>query len=264
DHRSKTPEQYNGLIATQQKAAAASKGKGKVVPTLSDKSDYGESLSMHKQESEERESVAQPFQRVQYNKKLAAKKARKAKAEASLQHKAINDFSGRIPNRLGVKVWGPLNVERLNLCFRGALSDCVYYSVHNNAIFVGADANRAAAFKYSARQWAKMPASLVYKFAPRGFLHTPYELEQLYKHYANKHAPHHDQVVIDLQSPIQGEEDMDFVVPRHIPTCFTCVKEDGTTALRVMRALDPSQPFDLEQIAQYVLIFGQPGLENTW
>ncbi|KAG6858799.1 hypothetical protein C0995_013824 [Termitomyces sp. Mi166 len=31
-----------------------------------------------------------------------------------------------------------------------------------------------------------------------------------------------------------------------------------------MHAPDPSQLFDLEQIAQYVLIFGQPGLENTW
>ncbi|KAG6870881.1 hypothetical protein C0995_009934, partial [Termitomyces sp. Mi166 len=71
---SRTPEQYNGLIATQQKAAAASKGKGKVVPTLSDESDYGESSSEHKRESEEGESVAQRFQRVQYNKKLAAKK----------------------------------------------------------------------------------------------------------------------------------------------------------------------------------------------
>ncbi|KAG6868964.1 hypothetical protein C0995_004306, partial [Termitomyces sp. Mi166 len=99
----RTPEQYNGLIVTQQKAAAASKGKGKVVPMLSDKSNYGESLSEHEQESEEGESVAQRFQCVQYNKKLAAKKARKAKAEAALQHRAINDFSGHIPNRLGVK-----------------------------------------------------------------------------------------------------------------------------------------------------------------
>ncbi|KAG6872141.1 hypothetical protein C0995_012627 [Termitomyces sp. Mi166 len=46
--------------------------------------------------------------------------------------------------------------------------------------------------------------------------------------------------------------------------CFMHVKEDGTIALRVMRTLDPSQPFDLEQIAQYALIFGWPGLENTW
>ncbi|KAG6893439.1 hypothetical protein C0995_000549, partial [Termitomyces sp. Mi166 len=36
----RTPEQYNGLVATQQKAAAASKGKGKIVPTLSDESNY--------------------------------------------------------------------------------------------------------------------------------------------------------------------------------------------------------------------------------
>ncbi|KAG6883105.1 hypothetical protein C0995_012911 [Termitomyces sp. Mi166 len=188
----RTPEQYNGLIMTQQKAAAVSKGKGKVVPTLSDKSDYGESLSKHKQELEEGESVAQRFQRMQYNKKLAAKKANKAKAEAALQHRAINDFSGRIPNGLEVKVWGPLDVERLNSCFRGALSDCVYYSVHNNAIFIRANANQAAAFEYSAHQWAKMPASLVYKFVPHGFLRTPYELEWLYKHYANEHAPHCD------------------------------------------------------------------------
>ncbi|KAG6895710.1 hypothetical protein C0995_012320, partial [Termitomyces sp. Mi166 len=174
------------------KAAAASKGKGKVVPMLSDESNYGESSSVHEQQSEEGESVAQRFQHVQYNKKLAAKKMRKAKAEAALQHRAINDFSGHILNGLGVKVWGPLDVERLNLCFTGALSDCVYYSVHNNTIFIGADANQAVAFKYSAHQWAKMPASLVYKFALRSFLRTPYELKQLYKHYANKHAPHHD------------------------------------------------------------------------
>ncbi|KAG6870701.1 hypothetical protein C0995_011256, partial [Termitomyces sp. Mi166 len=99
----RTPEQYDGLIATQQKAAAASKGKGKIVLTLSNKSDYGESSSEHEQESEEGESAAQRFQCVQYNKKLATKKANKAKAEAALQHRAINDFSGCIPNRLGVK-----------------------------------------------------------------------------------------------------------------------------------------------------------------
>ncbi|KAG6893293.1 hypothetical protein C0995_001019, partial [Termitomyces sp. Mi166 len=148
----RTPEQYDELIAIQQKDAAASKGKGKVVPTLSDESDYGESSSKHEQELEEGESGAQRFQRMQYNKKLAAKKARKAKAEAALQHRAINDFSGRIPDKLGVKVWGPLDVERLNSCFRGALSNCVYYSVHNDTIFIGADANRAAAFEYSAHQ----------------------------------------------------------------------------------------------------------------
>ncbi|KAG6870704.1 hypothetical protein C0995_011253 [Termitomyces sp. Mi166 len=45
---------------------------------------------------------------------------------------------------------------------------------------------------------------------------------------------------------------------------FMHVKEDGMIALHVMHAPDPSQPFNLEQIAQYVLIFGWPGLENTW
>ncbi|KAG6858032.1 hypothetical protein C0995_003194, partial [Termitomyces sp. Mi166 len=99
----RTPEQYDGLVVTQQKAVAASKGKEKIVPTLSDESNYSESLSEHEQESEEGESAAQRFQRMQYNKKLAVKKVNKAKAEAALQHRAINDFSGRIPDRLGVK-----------------------------------------------------------------------------------------------------------------------------------------------------------------
>ncbi|KAG6858390.1 hypothetical protein C0995_000354, partial [Termitomyces sp. Mi166 len=134
-------------------------GKEKIVPMLSNKSDYGELLSEHERESEEGESAAQRFQHVQYNKKLAAKKANKAKAEAALQHRAINDFSGCIPNGLGVKVWGLLDVEWLNSCFTGALSDCMYYSVHSNAIFIGADANQAAAFEYSSQQQAKMPAS---------------------------------------------------------------------------------------------------------
>ncbi|KAG6871018.1 hypothetical protein C0995_009022, partial [Termitomyces sp. Mi166 len=73
-----------------------------------------------------------------------------------------------------------------------------------------------------------------------------------------------DPIYRDLQSPIQGEEDMDIVVPRHVPMCFMRIKEDGTIALHVMHALDPAQPFDLKQIAQYALIYGWPGLENTW
>ncbi|KAG6859681.1 hypothetical protein C0995_005754 [Termitomyces sp. Mi166 len=73
------PEQYNGLVATQQKTVAMSKGKGKAVATVDDESDYGQSLSEEEQESEEGESAAQRFQRVQQNKKLASKKANAAK-----------------------------------------------------------------------------------------------------------------------------------------------------------------------------------------
>ncbi|KAG6883155.1 hypothetical protein C0995_012815 [Termitomyces sp. Mi166 len=188
----RTPEQYDGLVTTQQKAAAASKGKGKIVPMLSDESNYGESSSEHKQESEKGESAAQRFQRVQYNKKLATKKANKAKAEAALQHRAINDFSECIPDGLGVKKFDKSLLDKT--------------------------------------MWA--------------LLYNP-----MYR---------------DLQSPIRGKEDKDFVVPRHILTRFPRVKEDEMTALHVMHTLDPSQPFDLEQIVQYALIFGWPGLENTW
>ncbi|KAG6880647.1 hypothetical protein C0995_005187, partial [Termitomyces sp. Mi166 len=73
------PEQYDGLVATQQKTAAASKGKGKAVATVDDESDYRQSLSEEEQESEEGELAAQGFQRVQQNKKLALKKANTAK-----------------------------------------------------------------------------------------------------------------------------------------------------------------------------------------
>ncbi|KAG6863299.1 hypothetical protein C0993_012106 [Termitomyces sp. T159_Od127] len=57
---------------------------------------------------------------------------------------------------------------------------------------------------------------------------------------------------------------MAIIKRRHIPMRFLRTKDDGMSALRVMRAPDPKRPFYLEQIAQYVLIYGQPGLENTW
>ncbi|KAG6870773.1 hypothetical protein C0995_010808, partial [Termitomyces sp. Mi166 len=100
----RTPEQYDGLVVTQQKTVAASKSKGKAVAMVNDKSDYGQSSSEDKQELEEEESAAQRFQRMQQNKRLALKKANAAKARDAQQHWAINDFSGRIPDRLGVKV----------------------------------------------------------------------------------------------------------------------------------------------------------------
>ncbi|KAG6870013.1 hypothetical protein C0995_015725, partial [Termitomyces sp. Mi166 len=110
----RTPEQYDGLVATQQKTAAASKGKGKAVATINNESNYGQSSSEEEQESEEGESAAQRFQRMQQNKKLASKKVNAAKARDAQQHWAINDFSGCIPNGLGVKVWRPNDVEWLN------------------------------------------------------------------------------------------------------------------------------------------------------
>ncbi|KAG6887361.1 hypothetical protein C0995_015802 [Termitomyces sp. Mi166 len=61
----RTLKQYDGLVATQQKTAATSKGKGKVVATIKDKSDYGQSSSEDEQESEESKSAAQQFQGVQ-------------------------------------------------------------------------------------------------------------------------------------------------------------------------------------------------------
>ncbi|KAG6870236.1 hypothetical protein C0995_014433, partial [Termitomyces sp. Mi166 len=66
----RTPEQYDGLVATQQKTVAASKGKGKAVATVNDESDYGQSSSEEEQELEEGESAAQHFQHVQQNKTM--------------------------------------------------------------------------------------------------------------------------------------------------------------------------------------------------
>ncbi|KAG6886371.1 hypothetical protein C0995_008302 [Termitomyces sp. Mi166 len=56
-----TLEQYDGLVATQQKTAAKSKRKGKVVAMVNDESNYGQSSSEDEQESEEGELAAQHF-----------------------------------------------------------------------------------------------------------------------------------------------------------------------------------------------------------
>ncbi|KAG6875874.1 hypothetical protein C0992_001983 [Termitomyces sp. T32_za158] len=76
---------------------------------------------------------------------------------------------------------------------------------------------------------------------------------------------HHDAVVFrDLVNPMQGPEDLPFVEKQHIPSRFLHIKDDGSTVLHVMCTPDPNVPFDLDQIARYALIFGRPGMENTW
>ncbi|KAG6871183.1 hypothetical protein C0995_007435 [Termitomyces sp. Mi166 len=167
----RTLKQYDGLVVTQQKTAATFKDKGKAVATIEDESDYGQFSLEDKQESE------------------------KAKAEAAQQHQAINDFSGRIPDGLGVKVWRLLNVKWLNSCFQGALGDCMYYSPYSNTVHVGANANQAVAFEFNSHQWAKVPTTIVYKYTLHGLPCTPYELERLYKYYANEHILYRDHVV---------------------------------------------------------------------
>ncbi|KAG6859142.1 hypothetical protein C0995_011212, partial [Termitomyces sp. Mi166 len=92
-----------------------------------------------------------------------------AKAEAAQQHWAINDFFGHISDGLGVKV---------------------------NTVHIRANANQAAAFEFNSHQQAKVPTTIVYKYALRGLPRTSYELEQLYKYYANEHVPQRDHVVM--------------------------------------------------------------------
>ncbi|KAG6897691.1 hypothetical protein C0992_012160 [Termitomyces sp. T32_za158] len=291
------PVQYDGMIAEAAKTAAASKGKQRVVLTKEDNSNYGQSSSEQEEEEEEGKTAAQRFQHIQRNKKLAKKKANKTQAAAVLAHRAQNNFSGRIPNSLGVKIWEPLNVERLNLCFYGALGPSFYYLYWTNMVFVGANANHAAAYEFGSGHVADTLQTMVYKFAHRGFPCTTYELEQLYKYCANSHVPHHNRIVAfmlliemqsfaqhldtalqdrtmqillddpvywDIPNLIQRPENMAFVKRLHIPTCFLRTKDDRTTALHVMRAPDPKRPFDLKQLVQYTLIYGWPGLENTW
>ncbi|KAG6893809.1 hypothetical protein C0992_008553, partial [Termitomyces sp. T32_za158] len=185
------PTATDGLTAM----AAVDKGKQWAVPAIENDSDYGQLQSKEEEEAKEGESAAQRFQHVQRNKKLTKTKANRAKAAAAIVHRAQNDFSGRIPDGLGVKVWGPLDVEWLNSCFCGALGSCYYYLYLTNTVFVGADANCAAAFEFSSGQSAKVPGTKVYQFARQGFPGTPYELERLYKYYSNLHMPRHNRIV---------------------------------------------------------------------
>ncbi|KAG6877590.1 hypothetical protein C0993_005808 [Termitomyces sp. T159_Od127] len=68
----------------------------------------------------------------------------------------------------------------------------------------------------------------------------------------------------EMVNPMQGLEDLLLVECCQIPSHFLHVKEDGTSALRIMHVPNPNMLFDLKQLAQYVLIFGRPGMENTW
>ncbi|KAG6894416.1 hypothetical protein C0992_006139 [Termitomyces sp. T32_za158] len=175
-----TPVQYNGLVAT----SAVGKGKQQAVPAIENDSNYSQSHSKEEEEVKEGEMAAERFQRIQQIKKLAKKKANRMKAATALAHKVQNDFSGCISDGLGVKVWGPLNVEWLNTCFREAISPCCYYLYKTNTVFVRADVNCTAVFELSSGQLAKVPGTMVYKFAHQGFSSTLYKLKRLYKYYS--------------------------------------------------------------------------------
>ncbi|KAG5348989.1 hypothetical protein C0989_006671 [Termitomyces sp. Mn162] len=173
-----TLAQYDRLMAEAAKTSAASKGKTKAVPMEEDLSDYGQ--SSEEEEEEEEEEGETPTQ---------------AEAAATLAHRAQNDFSGCIPDGLGVKIWGPLNVEWLNSFFCRALGPSFYYSYWTNTVLVGANANCVAAYKFSSGNAADMPRTMVYKFAHRGFPCTPYELEWLFRYCANLNVPHRNHIV---------------------------------------------------------------------
>ncbi|KAG6886489.1 hypothetical protein C0992_003733 [Termitomyces sp. T32_za158] len=79
-----TPTQYNRLVAT----TAVDKGKQRAVPTIDDNSDYRQLHSKEEEEAEEGKIAAQRFQHMQHNKKLAKKKANRAKNVATLVHRA--------------------------------------------------------------------------------------------------------------------------------------------------------------------------------
>ncbi|KAG6883616.1 hypothetical protein C0993_005133 [Termitomyces sp. T159_Od127] len=272
-----TPVQYNRIVAT----TAAKKGR----------------QSEEEEKEEEGKTPAQHFQCVQWNKKITEKKANKAKATAILAHQAQNDFSGHIPDGLRVKIWGPLNVEQFNSCFQEAIGPCCYYSYQMNTVFVSTKTNWVAAFKFNSGQQAKIPGMMVYTFAHCGFPSMPFELEWLHKYYVNPNVQHHNHVVaymlltilqeftwkcnVSLQdctmkllcdnpgyqemvNPMQGPEDFLLVERCQILSHFLCIKEDRTSALRIMHMPDLNMPFDLEQLAQYALIFSRPGMENTW
>ncbi|KAG6880487.1 hypothetical protein C0993_006346, partial [Termitomyces sp. T159_Od127] len=57
----RTPAQYDGLMAEAAKTSAASKGKTKAVPTEEDASDYGQSSEEDEEEEEEGKTPAQRF-----------------------------------------------------------------------------------------------------------------------------------------------------------------------------------------------------------
>ncbi|KAG6879176.1 hypothetical protein C0992_004641 [Termitomyces sp. T32_za158] len=68
----------------------------------------------------------------------------------------------------------------------------------------------------------------------------------------------------DLVNPVQGPEDLPFAEKQHIPSRFLRIKDNRSTALCVTCTPDPNVSFDLDQVVQYALIFGRPGMENTW
>ncbi|KAG6867462.1 hypothetical protein C0993_002508 [Termitomyces sp. T159_Od127] len=83
-----TPAQYNELVATQQKEAAASKGKVKAMPS-DNESNYGEEALEQEPTLEEGKTPRERMQQIAWNKCIVKKKANIAAAHAACQGTSI-------------------------------------------------------------------------------------------------------------------------------------------------------------------------------
>ncbi|KAG6899911.1 hypothetical protein C0993_005386 [Termitomyces sp. T159_Od127] len=77
-----TPAQYDGLVATQQKEAAAGKSKEKAMPS-DNENDYGEEESEQEHDSEEGKTPYEKLQQIAQNKHVGKKKVDIAAAHAA-------------------------------------------------------------------------------------------------------------------------------------------------------------------------------------
>ncbi|KAG6867454.1 hypothetical protein C0993_002564 [Termitomyces sp. T159_Od127] len=88
-----TLAQYDGLVAIQQKEAAAGKSKGMAMPS-DDESDYGEEELEQEHDLEEGETPHKKLRQIAWNKCITKKKVNIAAAHAAQVKKAVNNFSG--------------------------------------------------------------------------------------------------------------------------------------------------------------------------
>ncbi|KAG6877433.1 hypothetical protein C0993_007412, partial [Termitomyces sp. T159_Od127] len=240
-----TSAQYNGIVAT----AAAKKGKHcEAPPPIDNNSDYRESQSGEgEEEEEEGKTHAQRFHHVQWNKKIAKKKANKVKTAAALVHQVESNFLGHISNWSGqqAKIPGMMVYKFAHCGFPSTL--------------------------FKLEQLHKYYVNLHIPHCNCVVTYMLLTKLQEFVQKCNVSLQDHTMKLLctdlgyqDMVNPMQGPEDLLLVEHSQIPLRFLCNKKDGMSALHVMCMPNPNMLFDLKQLARYVLIFGRLGLENTW
>ncbi|KAG6889169.1 hypothetical protein C0992_006216 [Termitomyces sp. T32_za158] len=260
----------------------------------SDESDYGGHTEHTPLEGE---TPANRRLRLAQNKKKAARSEHEAAHQKKVDRDCKEQATGRIPEGLGVFADG-MAIKRSNWFYGGALDSHFYYLCLTNTVFVSDEAIAAKIAEEERGERYHHTSIELSKVVPRGFPMNPQQLCKLralaqthgksmtvhieayylmckFQRISRNHLP----AVRDRTMALVCTPEYDYIMPpldlssRHMnlavmpmPEGYLCWKDQSGRPFFMLVGFDSEgvrHTFDLDQLAQNLLYFSWPGMQNS-